>query len=173
MGGWAQQWAPAPAAHGPTTGDLEAIEGMLTTAGAPEFGADGEPMTLRERVAWLTDARCIVSCDRCQVRYRVVERGSAAAAAGLDQFLAEHRHGTPVPGAPLVEHVRRLEVFPGDVVECQLATQASRETMAVVRQELERLLPEGVNVVVLSRPSHLTVKLSEERRRPHEGRRPA
>lgn len=175
MPAWSSPVAPLGPVEGPSVEDIEAIELMLSAAGVPETGpVESMPVTLRERVAWLTSAACVVRCDRCDVTYRVVQRGSAETVALLDRFLAEHRHRQFQHKGALVEHLRRHELFPGDVVEVQLASQASRETLNTVRGDVERLVPDGVQVIVLARPSSLTVKLCEERRRPGvPGRRPA
>lgn len=158
MGGWGEARGSVAAAHGPTTGDLESIDVLLTAAGVP--AGFGPTLTLLERVRRLTQSVCIVTCDRCRVTYRVVERGTPDAAAHLDAFLVAHRHGQgPALDRTVVADVRRLDVKAGDVVVAQLAVDdVEPGQLRTTVELLEALLPEGVRVVVLSRDATIRVE---------------
>lgn len=80
--------------HGPTTGELESMDRLLTKAGVPNFDC-GRPLTLLERLEWLVeptpDPFRLVTCERCDVSFG----RSPEVRDALDRFRRAHRHRQP------------------------------------------------------------------------------
>lgn len=78
--------------NGVSLADVEAIDQLLTRAGALAHDGRGQPLTIRQRLELLLQARpdpfTTVSCDRCRVAFG----RSPQCRDALYTFLTAHRH---------------------------------------------------------------------------------
>jgi hypothetical protein len=69
----------------------------------------------------------------------------------------------PLAGATPVElHIAKLELKPGDILVLRLDHKLSDETCNWLRDNMRRVLPEGVKAMVLDKDADLSVVRAED-----------